>query len=114
LHIVTSTSTGGLPGLTTPEGMPLSAREILPTSGTESNFSTVGIGSVAGLTAQLPAGPAAGELVVVVVGPAVGELVEHPAIVTATNMVPSTSLAIFTVLPLSPLPSRRFRRKIGA
>jgi len=112
--MVTSTSTGGLLGLTTPEGMPLSAREILPTSGTESNLSTVGIGSVAGLTAQLPAGATVGEVLVVVVGPAVGAVVEHPAIVSVTNMVPSTRLAIFTVLPLSPLPTRRFRFKIGA
>jgi hypothetical protein len=66
------------------------------------------------LSAQLPAGATVGDVIVDVFGPAVGGLVEHPAIVTVTNMVPSTSLAIFTVLPLSPFPSRRFRRKIGA
>jgi hypothetical protein len=79
--------------------MPLSATEILPASGTGSNLSTVGIGSVAGLTAQLPPGPAAWELAVLA-GPAVGELGEHPAIVNATIIVRSISLAIFMRLPL--------------
>jgi hypothetical protein len=92
---VRPTSVGGLPGLTTPEGTPLSVREILPTSGTESSLPTVGIGSVAGLTAQLPLGVS----LLVAVGPAVGEVVEHPAIVNATIAIRSTSLAIFTSPP---------------
>jgi hypothetical protein len=113
LQSVTSTSAGGLPGFTTREAMPLSATEILPASGAESNLSTVGIGSVAGLTAQLPPGPAAWELAVLA-GPAVGELGEHPAIVNATIIVRSISLAIFMRLPLSPRLERRFQRQVGA
>ena len=63
-----STSVGGSPGLTVPDGMPLSATEILAFAGTGSYFSVVGIGADDGLTSQLLAWPAAGVLELVAAG----------------------------------------------